>query len=206
MRWFRLLCPTVSAPALLVASCDTGSDLPTGGSNFTPPVEPREPPWGLGTIDLPADREAVVDTFSALPRRVLGVEWVDSAGTCFACASVCVSSPMQACYEDDEGLSFLRAGRVRDRTDVPARIATVRGWFRHEVPNDLAELGDVEDFDEDPTDGLLWAAGRPDRSYGWFRFYWGDPGSVWIFEAWSGSDQMREALVKAFVCTLRTPG
>jgi hypothetical protein len=201
------LVAVVALSSLIVSACGPAAIETSQGPNFIPPETPHAPPWGLDTVDRPVEREALVAAFSRLPRQILGVPFVEHASTCLLCSSPCVSSRDQACYEDEEGnLSFVRATRAREIHWVRPRVETVGAFFRQVVPSHFRHgAGHLEDFDPDPDDGLLWVASGADPRYGWYRFYWGDRDSEWVFEAWSGSGRMREAIVKAFVYTLRAP-
>ena len=179
MRGHRLFLPTTLLALSLVAiSCEPGSGGSNGGRegpNFIPPQKPQDAPWGLENVALPRDRESIHTTFSTL----LGTSWAwrgwSTPQPVSLALSSCVSSPTQACYEDADGSGKLPQSvqgspcelhlqpNLHRRYGGPHPATTVRGFFRRFVPRVFKRgLGDLEGFDNDPVDGLLWVATRPD--------------------------------------------
>ena len=164
MNGRRLLQLTALALSLVGTACTSSS--PTV-ENFAPPKAPEDPPWGLDSVNVPDDKQAIRAIFSAFPERISGHKMYKTLPTCFLCdPHYC--APLGACYGE---FSSIIAGPVASgaygdyRFDRNRRWRTVGEYFRHRFrvePGDVIDWGGVdqrsvvEAIDGNPSDGLLW--------------------------------------------------
>ena len=158
----------------------SGSSGPAGSPS-------PEPPWGLNTIDMPDDAQAVQTTFEAFPEELGDLSQADV-------------SPTEVSYDD--GSTFVRAIDLEQAKaeGFPATAPAYLGL--------LASSGEVEvqEKETNPNAGFVYlvstntaqdSAGADPRTT--FDAAWGAPGGAWLFVASATSAEEREALANAFV-------
>jgi hypothetical protein len=166
-------------------SSATGSG-PTGSSGKTG-TPSSEPPWGLNTIDMPDDAQAVQATLEAFPKALDGLKRDEVTAT-------------EVFYGD--GSTFVRA--------IDLSQAAAQG-FPSTAPAYLGLLAssgevEVEEKETNPNAGFVYlvstntAQDSPDAEpRKTFDAAWGASGGAWLFVASATSAEQREALAHAFL-------
>ena len=196
MRVRPVLSITLTAVALAFAAVACSDEpavtaAPTGGtpsgSTGQTGSPSSEPPWGLDTIDMPDDAQAVEATLGAFPEELEGVQRADVSAT-------------EVSYGD--GSTFVRAIDLA-QAQAEGFPSTVPGYL------DLLESSgevQVEDKELNPNAGFVYlvststAQDSPDAdARDTFDAAWGASGGAWLFVASASSPEEREALANAFL-------
>lgn len=160
---------------------------------------PDTPPWGLDTVVLPQDEASLVGVLEALPVRVAGYERSSAP-----IIPEIEGNPITVTYGNGDRLTY-PDGNGGAMLAFPAD-GDVASGFRNFIHNMGAR---VEAQDLEPGRDLVYLVatfqdapmGVPPRDV--FIAMWGSPGSPWVFEAMAESPEVREALAKSFVETVR---
>ena len=176
--------------ALWGAACQ--SDEPeTSSSGGQSGSISSEPPWGLDTVPMPDDAQAVQDTLEALPKRLDGLDRAEVMAT-------------EVRYGD--GSTFVRAIDLAQAQaeGFPSTAPAYLGL--------LASSGEVE-FEKketNPNAGFVYLVNKntakdsPDAApRETFDAAWGAAGGAWLFVASAGSAEERVALANAFLAAVR---
>lgn len=174
--------------ALGAATCqsDEPATSPSGPTAHTG-SPPSKPPWGLDTLAMPDDAQAVEDTLEALPERLDGLD----RGAVMA---------TEVLYGD--GSTFVRAIEL-EQAQAEGFPSTAPAYLGL-----LASSGEVvvEEKETNPNAGFVYlvsmntAQDSPDAEpRETFDAAWGAAGGQWLFVASATSAEKREALANAFL-------
>lgn len=176
-RVFLLLCLSV---VFLAAGC--GGDTDTGS---TDPASDGDP-WGLDTIELPAESDAIADVLAAMPDEIDGVPRETTA-------------PDIVTYIEggDRHLQLGVMDIALHREESGVSEMTVADFLSGMV--DRGEMETVESQLDDSRP-FVWMAGTT-RGDGALLHVasWGLPDGEWIFTAIADNLEARDELVREFV-------
>ena len=176
---------------MLAADACSSDDPAVTGPSTTGPGQTgspsSEPPWGLNTIAMPDDAQAVQATLEAFPQELRDLAQADV-------------SPTEVSYGD--GSTFVRA--------IDLAQAQAEG-FPPTAPAYLGLLASsgevqVEEKETNPNAGFVYlvntntAQDSPDADpRTTFDAAWGASGGAWLFVVSAASAKDREALANAFL-------
>ncbi len=178
----------VAAIGLGAVACSSDDPDPSAaGPSGRTGSSSSEPPWGLNTIDMPDDAQAVQATFEAFPGKLGGLRRASQ-------------SPSEVTYGD--GSILVRA--------IDLAQARAEG-FPSTAPAYLGLLAssgevEVEKKETNPNAGFVYLVitntvqdapdAEPRKT---FDAAWGAAGGGWLFVASATSAEQREALAAAFL-------
>ena len=180
--------------ALAIAATACSSDEPTPVADVPPTgsagqtgTPSSEPPWGLNTIAMPDDAQAVQATLEAFPKTLVGLQRGEVTAT-------------EVSYGD--GSTFVRAIDLAQAASegFPSTAPAYLGL--------LASSGEVEvqEKETNPNAGFVYlvstntAQDSPDaEARTTFDAAWGAAGGAWLFVSSATSAELREALANAFL-------
>ncbi len=152
---------------------------------------PTEPPWGLDTVDLPDDADAIAEVFAAMPAEVDGVPLETTA-------------PEFVAYGADEHLllGVLGVADIRDFSGITDMTVT-------DFLSGLVNSGELETAESELDDSkpLVWVASTNRGNGDLFHdAAWAAPDGEWLFTASADSPEARTELIHAFINAVQTKG
>ena len=171
--------------ALLVGACATTqtevASLPT------------DPPWGLDSVDLPDDADAIAEVFAAMPAEVDGVplEMADGDGV-----------NLQGADERHLQLRVLGLADLREFAGTPDLTVT-------DFLSVLVDSGELETAESELDDSkpLVWVASTGRGNGELFHdAAWAAPDGAWLFSASAESPEARIELIHAFINAIQGKG
>ena len=150
-----------------------------------------EPPWGLDTVDLPDDTDAVAEVFAAMPAEVDGVPLE-------------TTDPEFVSYGADEHLRLGVLGLADIREFSGSTDMTVTDFLSVLVDSGELETAESELDDSRP---LVWVASTGRGNGELFHdAAWAAPDGDWLFTASADSPEARTELIHAFINAVQTKG
>ena len=169
--------------ALVVGACATTQTEVTSLST--------EPPWGLDTIDLPDDTDAIAEVFAAMPAEVDGVPLE-------------ITDSQFVAYGADEHLRLGVLGLADAREFSGSTDMTVTDFLS--VLVDSGEL-ETDESELDDSKPLVWVASTGRVNGGLSHdAAWAAPDGEWLFSVSADSPEARTELIHAFIIAVQTKG
>ena len=169
--------------ALLVGACATTQTEVASLST--------EPPWGLDTVDLPENADAIAEVFAAMPAEVDGVP-LEIADSEFVA------------YGADEHLQLGVLGLADIREFSGITDMTVTDFLSGLVNSGELETAESELDDSKP---LVWVASTNRGNGDLFHdAAWAAPDGEWLFTASADGPQARSELIHAFINAVQAKG
>lgn len=152
---------------------------------------PTDPPWGLDTVDLPDDADAIAEVFAAMPAEVDGVPLE-------------IADPEVVGYGADERLRLRVLGLADIREFSGSTDMTVTDFLSVLVDSGELETAESELDDSKP---LVWVASTGRVNGGLSHdAAWAGPDGEWLFTASADSPEARAELIHAFINAVQTKG
>ncbi|MBA2470668.1 MAG: hypothetical protein H0V37_14780 [Chloroflexia bacterium] len=197
-----LLAIALSMAASMVNVAATGTPVPLGG---LPDVLA---PYGLGSVMLPADRDAIGAVFDALPEVIAGegqsprVSSVDRIVVSYGETDSRFGSPLML-----TALSFADGDFFPSDFTAGDFVSMTSQTDDYEATA-FGREGDLVWIQSETTVSIgADTLGTPDASRVLHTLAWGEAGSLWLFAATAGSPDGLAPLVAAFAAAAGTqPG
>ena len=147
---------------------------------------PTEPPWGLDTVDLPDDADAIAEVFAAMPAEVDGV-------------------PIEMTASDEVTFQGADGRQLRLAVLGLTFIQEFSGSTDMTVTDFLSVLvnsGELETAESalDASKPLVWVASTGIGNGELFHdAAWAAPDGEWLFSASADSPEARTELIHAFI-------